>query len=105
MSAQGSGGRIINISSVHEDWPNAGHSSYCIQKGGCEMLTRNGSVLELAKGQRFLLSGVGPTILHPTHLGAVCTITPDLNDRLEGSSRVRSLTYNQLHNRHPRPAN
>jgi len=52
MISQGSGGRIINISSVHEDWPNAGHSSYCISKRGMRMLTGN-AALELAKVQDF----------------------------------------------------
>src|SRR5262249_40577704 len=29
MIAQGSGGRIINVSSVHEDWPMPGNAPYC----------------------------------------------------------------------------
>src|SRR5262249_53750392 len=31
---QGGGGRIINISSVHEDWPMPGNTPYCLSKGG-----------------------------------------------------------------------
>jgi glucose 1-dehydrogenase len=40
MIAQGDGGRIINISSVHEEacWPNAG--PYNVSKGGLRNLTR-----------------------------------------------------------------
>ena len=34
-------GRIINISSVHEDHPFSGFASYCASKGGVRMLTRN----------------------------------------------------------------
>jgi len=34
MIKQGSGGRIINISSIHEDWPMPGNSPYCAAKGG-----------------------------------------------------------------------
>ena len=45
--AQGSGGRIINISSVHEDWPMPGNTPYCCTKGGIRMLTRTAGV-ELA---------------------------------------------------------
>ena len=40
MIAQGGGGRIINISSVHEDWPMPGNAPYCLSKGGMRMLTR-----------------------------------------------------------------
>jgi glucose 1-dehydrogenase len=34
------GGRIVNISSVHEDLPMPGNSPYCAAKGGLRMLTR-----------------------------------------------------------------
>lgn len=34
-------GRIVNISSVHEDLPFPGFASYCASKGGVRMLTRN----------------------------------------------------------------
>ena len=47
MIAQGDGGRIINISSVHEDWPMPGNTAYCLAKGGVRMLTRT-AALELA---------------------------------------------------------
>jgi len=40
-------GKIINISSVHEDLPFPHFSSYCASKGGLKMLTRNLSI-ELA---------------------------------------------------------
>ena len=40
MIKQGGGGRIINITSVHEDWPMPGNTSYCLSKGGVRMLTR-----------------------------------------------------------------
>ena len=48
MIAQGGGGRIINISSIHEDWPMPGNSPYCLSKGGMRMLARNAGV-ELAE--------------------------------------------------------
>jgi glucose 1-dehydrogenase len=34
-------GRIINISSVHEEVPFPGFSAYCLSKGGMQLLTRN----------------------------------------------------------------
>src|SRR4029453_11753341 len=47
MIKQGGGGRIINISSIHADWPMPGNSPYCAAKGGVRMLTRTAGV-ELA---------------------------------------------------------
>jgi glucose 1-dehydrogenase len=58
MIKQGSGGRVINISSVHEDWPMPGNTSYCLAKGGVRMLTRTAGV-ELAR-YNILVVGVGP---------------------------------------------
>lgn len=58
MISQGGGGRIINITSVHEDWPMPGNTPYCLSKGGMRMLTRTGGV-ELAPHD-ILVVGVGP---------------------------------------------
>jgi glucose 1-dehydrogenase len=58
MIKQGGGGRIINISSVHEDWPMPGNTAYCLSKGGMRMLTRTAGV-ELAP-HNILVIGVGP---------------------------------------------
>ena len=72
MIQQGGGGRIINISSVHEDWPMPGNTAYCLSKGGMRMLTRTAGV-ELAP-HNILVVGVGP--------GAIATPinTATLND-------------------------
>src|ERR1700683_2929297 len=40
MIAQGGGGRIINMTSVHEDWPMPGNTAYCLSKGAMRKLTR-----------------------------------------------------------------
>ncbi len=58
MIKQGGGGRIINITSVHEDWPMPGNTAYCLSKGGMRMLTRTAGV-ELAR-HNILIVGVGP---------------------------------------------
>jgi glucose 1-dehydrogenase len=58
MIKQGGGGRIINITSVHEDWPMPGNTAYCLAKGGMRMLTRTAG-LELAS-HNILIVGVGP---------------------------------------------
>ena len=72
MIKQGSGGRIVNITSVHEDWPMPGNIAYCLSKGGMRMLTRTAGV-ELAP-HKILVAGVGP--------GAVATPinTSTMND-------------------------
>jgi glucose 1-dehydrogenase len=58
MIAQGTGGRIINITSVHEDWPMPGNTPYCLSKGGMRMLTRTAGI-ELGP-QGITVVGVGP---------------------------------------------
>jgi glucose 1-dehydrogenase len=58
MIKQGNSGRIINITSVHEDWPMPGNTPYCLSKGGMRMLTRTAGV-ELAR-HNILVVGVGP---------------------------------------------
>ena len=42
--AQKSAGLVLNISSVHEDWPMPGNIAYCVSKGGARMLTRTAGV-------------------------------------------------------------
>jgi glucose 1-dehydrogenase len=58
MIKQGGGGRIINITSVHEDWPMPGNTPYCLSKGGMRMLTRTAGVELAPHGIRVV--GVGP---------------------------------------------
>jgi glucose 1-dehydrogenase len=58
MISQGGGGRIINMTSVHEDWPMPGNTPYCLSKGGMRMLTRTAGV-ELGP-HGILVVGVGP---------------------------------------------
>jgi len=58
MIKQGGPGRIINISSVHEELPFPNFASYCASKGGLKMLMRN-LAIELADGSRHSASIVG----------------------------------------------
>ena len=70
MIQQGGGGRIINITSVHEDWPMPGNTAYCLSKGGMRMLTRTAGV-ELAP-HNILVVGVGPgAVATPINLGTM----------------------------------
>jgi NAD(P)-dependent dehydrogenase (short-subunit alcohol dehydrogenase family) len=48
MLAQGRGGRIVNVTSVHEHVPLRGSAAYCAAKGGLGMLTKV-MALELAE--------------------------------------------------------
>jgi NAD(P)-dependent dehydrogenase (short-subunit alcohol dehydrogenase family) len=48
MIRDGRGGRIVNITSVHEHQPRVGASAYCAAKGGLGLLTRT-AALELAE--------------------------------------------------------
>jgi glucose 1-dehydrogenase len=70
MVKQGGGGRIINITSVHEDWPMPGNTAYCLAKGGMRMLTRTAGV-ELAP-HGICVVGVGPgAVATPINLGTM----------------------------------
>jgi len=82
MIKQGSGGRIINISSIHEDWPMPGNSPYCAAKGGVRMLTRTAGV-ELAP-QGITVVGVAPGAVH-TPIDEVTLADPAARAKLESA--------------------
>jgi len=48
MVEEGDGGRIVNVTSVHEHVPKSGSSAYCAAKGGLGLLTKV-MALELAE--------------------------------------------------------
>ena len=82
MIKQGGGGRIINITSVHEDWPMPGNTAYCLSKGGMRMLTRTAGV-ELAP-HGILVVGVGPgAVATPINLSTMND--PALMKRLDAA--------------------
>jgi glucose 1-dehydrogenase len=82
MIAQGGGGRIINISSIHEDWPMPGNAPYCAAKGGVRMLTRTAGV-ELAP-HGITVVGVAPGAVH-TPIDEVTLADPAQRAKLEGA--------------------
>jgi glucose 1-dehydrogenase len=82
MIAQGTGGRIINITSVHEDWPMPGNIAYCLSKGGIRMLTRTAGV-ELAK-HNILVMGVGPGAV-ATPINLTTMTNPILMEKLNAA--------------------
>jgi glucose 1-dehydrogenase len=62
MIAQGASGRIINISSIHEDLPMPMNAPYCASKGGLRMLMRTIAV-ELAPHQ-ITVNNIGPGAIY-----------------------------------------
>ena len=62
MIAQGNGGRIINISSIHEDLPLLTNAPYCASKGGLRMLMRTIAV-ELAP-HKITVNNIGPGAIY-----------------------------------------
>lgn len=82
MIRQGNGGRIINITSVHEDWPMPGNTAYCLSKGGMRMLTRTAGV-ELGP-HKILVVGVGPGAV-ATPINRSTLESPELLHRLDAA--------------------
>src|SRR3984957_10648264 len=82
MIAQGGGGRIINMTSVHEDWPMPGNTAYCLSKGGMRMLTRTAGV-ELAP-HGITVTGVGPGAVD-TPINASTAADPTLLAKLDAA--------------------
>ena len=71
MIAAGRGGRIVNVTSVHEHVPLRRSAAYCAAKGGLGLLTKV-MALELAE------HGIAVNAVAP---GAVATPMTDLHDR------------------------
>ena len=79
MIKQGNGGRIINISSVHEDLPMPTNAVYCATKGGLRMLTRTIAV-ELAK-YNITVNNIGPGAVY-TPIDADIEAQPEIEKAL-----------------------
>ncbi len=82
--SQGGGGLVVNISSVHEDWPMPGNVAYCVSKGGMRMLARTAGVELGPHGVRVVNVGPGavatpinaPTLSDPAKLQALDAAIP-----------------------------
>ena len=75
----GHGGRIVNISSVHEDLPMPGNSPYCAAKGGLRMLTRT------------LCDELGPHGITINNIGPGAIATPINKETLADPRKVAAL--------------
>ena len=81
MIQQGNGGRLINISSIHEDLPMPTNAAYCASKGGMRMLTRTIAV-ELAKF-KITVNNIGPGAVY-TKIDADVQANPEMEKSLMG---------------------
>jgi glucose 1-dehydrogenase len=79
MIAQGDGGRIINITSVHEDWPMPGNTPYCLSKGGMRMLTRTAGI------------ELGPHNVHVVGVGPGAIATPINQSTMDDPAKMKTL--------------
>jgi glucose 1-dehydrogenase len=77
--AQGDGGIVINISSVHEDWPMPGNTPYCVSKGGMRMLTRTAGV------------ELGPHNIRVVNVGPGAVATPINRSTMESPEKMAAL--------------
>lgn len=69
-TSEGGGGKIVNVTSVHEDVPNAGGADYDCSKGAIRMLTRT-LALELAP-LKVNVNGLAPgMVLTPFNQAAI----------------------------------
>ena len=75
-------GRIINISSVHEELPFPHFTSYCASKGGVKMITRNLAVE---------LGSMGITI---NNIAPGAIATPINQDLLNNPEQLKKVTNN-----------
>jgi len=77
--AQGTAGLIINISSVHEEWPMPGNTAYCVSKGGMRMLARTAGV------------ELGPHGIRVVNIGPGAVATPINTATLADPAKARAL--------------
>jgi glucose 1-dehydrogenase len=79
MISQNGPGRIINISSVHEDLPMPGNAPYCASKGGLRMLMRTMAV-EMGP-HNITVNNIGPGAIY-TAIDADVQANPEMEKAL-----------------------
>jgi len=80
LRREGRRGRIVNISSVHEELPFPNFAAYCASKGGLKMLTRN------------LAVELGPLGITINSIAPGAIATPINTALLNDPAKLRSLT-------------
>jgi glucose 1-dehydrogenase len=84
MIAAGNGGRIINISSVHEEACGTGSGAYCISKAGLRNLTRT-MAIELGQ-YGITVNGISPGMIVTEGMNSRAYIDEDY--RSEAASKI-----------------
>jgi glucose 1-dehydrogenase len=82
LLAAGKPGRIVNISSVHEDMAFPGFSTYCVSKGGMRMLMRD------------LAVELGPKNITVNNIAPGAIITPLNKKLLDDKDQLNALLHN-----------
>ena len=85
MRAAGAGGRIVNITSVHEHAPRVGTSAYCAAKGGLGLLTK-------VMAQELAADGITVNAVAPGEITTPMTgqedVDPFAQERPRGAGRA-----------------
>lgn len=82
----GKGGRIVNVSSIHQEVPRAGSAAYDAAKGGLRMLART-LALELAEA-RITVNNVAPGMIM-TPINQAAQDDPELRREMESHIPLR----------------
>jgi len=77
--SQGTGGLVLNISSVHEEWPMPGNIAYCVSKGGIRMLTRTAGV------------ELGPHDVRVVNIAPGAVATPINTSTMDSPDKMKTL--------------
>jgi glucose 1-dehydrogenase len=88
LQSRKSGGKVINISSVHEDLPFPHFTSYCASKGGVKMMMRNLSI-ELAP-LGITINNIAPGAIETPINKAL------LNDPVKLNALLQNIPLNRL---------
>ena len=87
-------GRVINISSVHEDMVFPGFSTYCLSKGGMRMMTRDLAVELGPLG--ITINNIAPGAISTPINTALLADKPELNALLKNIPLGRMGTVNDV---------
>ena len=94
LKAAGKPGRILNISSIHEDMAFPGFSTYCLSKGGMRMMTRDLAVELGPLG--ITINNIAPGAISTPINAALLADKPELNALLKNIPLGRMGSVNDV---------